>query len=133
MVSALLRAGADPAIRASCTAACDSESVGCTIEGVTKYLTNVLRPAYAVWVLRQVVAMRRAGELALAAPAMGTDAIPCLHCAVPMTQPLKWEKCGHLLCEPCFWARHRVRQAFKEHKIGPGGDCWHLLQNHVLF
>lgn len=101
IVAALLRAGADPSARWSCAAPGDRA----TTPGVQAYAAS-LRNAYGVWVVRQVVAMRRTGALAVAAgdSTAANAAARCLVCSNTGTELLAWGDCGHRVCEPCFWA-----------------------------
>jgi hypothetical protein len=89
------------------------------------------RPAHAAWLTRQLVAMRRRGELFCAAAAAeqhrqngdGAAAATlctggqqhlcgvCARSGAFEAQPLLWGgQCAHQLCEPCYWAGLRAHQ-----------------------
>eukprot|EP00873_Tetraselmis_striata_P004306 jgi/Tetstr1/424570/TSEL_015095.t1 len=103
-VRALLRAGADPSVRAATARGgtpLDAPPAGPAAEGASPAeLLAGLPASYAVWLLCALARMRLAGRLARDAASPG--AICCVGgCGLEF--PVGWP-CGHLACERCLWA-----------------------------
>lgn len=109
IIGSLLRAGADPSVR------CCINGGDLMTPGVREYVAS-LRPAYAVWLVRLVVAMRRAGAVAVNDGSAGCCQL-CGEGSFLCTSPLAWPGCAHLLCESCFWRRHQAHN-----HVECGGD-----------
>ena len=117
VVAALLRAGADPSVRVGSTTtrggAAGAVPCGaghatstCHSAGVRKWLSN-RRPAHAVLLVREVVAMRRRGEELQPTAASHSCGVCGSEHALSM-QPLVWSaECKHTLCEPCYWEEQK--------------------------
>lgn len=114
---ALVRAGANPAAREDCAA--DPEAAARCAEAAKACLSNI-QAMHAVWMVRQVVAMRAAAaDAAAAAPGLGAGAgsaghirtiaetfqlSPCVLCgAAAAALPVAFRPCSHACCEACAW------------------------------
>lgn len=121
-INALLRAGANPAARGGACAHCSQPDAA----AVRDYV-GALRPELAAWVLRTLVRLRHAGALAVQRPGGSRGACaggcgaasPGSGEATGICQPLAWQPCGHLCCEPCWW-RHCLSL---EHAAGAPLAC----------
>lgn len=116
---ALVRAGANPAARED--SAADPEAAARCAEAAKACLSNI-QAMHAVWMVRQVVAMRAAAADAAAAaaaaaapgPGAGSGSAgtiaeafqlsPCVLCGDAVAAlPVVFRTCSHACCEACAW------------------------------
>jgi hypothetical protein len=118
----LLKAGANPSVRwspnrkpcAPPSSLADEERSVATHTACPEARSHVasLHPAYAVWIVQQVLAMRR-NAVAIVPPvdpeSVAASSHECTLCGASGChgEPLSWSSdCTHVVCESCFWMAH---------------------------
>ncbi|KAK3289599.1 hypothetical protein CYMTET_2977 [Cymbomonas tetramitiformis] len=146
VVSALLRAGGDPSARLGCSCgetphtpqmleeetlrAGEGTRAKISLSAMQYLCTQTSRvlPEFGSWVMQRVAAMREDGVLEVQDQCRRRQPAPCSLCRVdntqPFSKPIKWFRCGHLLCEPCMW-HHLCRPEVRERPSCP--SCGELL------
>jgi ankyrin repeat protein len=118
IVGSLLRADADPRLRASVGAGAGagaSTNAGTNAGMAPRAFLQLMSLRYGAWVMKQVVGMRDAGlaavaELAAAQEGNGVTML-CSLCKQSSVEPIKWLSCcetSHVCCETCMW-KHASR------------------------
>ena len=110
IVGSLLRADADPRLRANAAGEAKSRMNSGNFRAHKFLQKMTLR--YGTWVFNQVVRMRDAGNAALAskdsenAPGAKRKTCPLCSSAYEIEEPVVWSDCGssHVCCESCMWS-----------------------------
>mmetsp|Transcript_2358 Transcript_2358/g.4434 ORF Transcript_2358/g.4434 Transcript_2358/m.4434 type:complete len:655 (+) Transcript_2358:613-2577(+) len=109
ITSALLKAGADPTVRAGADWRGRQAEWSAAVKRAMGDDVSRLPLPVGVWLLKCLASMRHAGVTALSNHMQRPESCQTLPCAAcgdsAASAPVQWKACGCVTCEPCFWRR----------------------------